>query len=89
MNGVARSTPFFTTRNCPPCSATSHRSGDAAVGACTSAVAVVRPVAQAVLRVNPLGCERLPLNCTVALAQAETLPAASRARARTTCWPEA
>ena len=83
--GVASNAPFLITRSVPPCSATKRRPS----GAWAKAVALLRPVAQASLRVKPLGCVTLPPNCTSAVDQAETLPAASLARARSTCWPEA
>ena len=82
-NGVASRTPFLITRIAPPCSATKIRPS----AACANAVALARPVTQASLRSKPLGCATLPPNCTSAVDQAETLPAASRARARSTCWP--
>jgi hypothetical protein len=38
--------------------------------------------------VKPAGCVTAPPKLTVALDHGETLPAASLARARTTCWPD-
>ncbi len=53
------------------------------------AVALVSEPTQASVLVNPVPSGSAPPNRTVALAHADTLPAASRARARTTCWPAA
>src|SRR5690349_3140682 len=82
--GVASSAPFWTTRSLPPCSATKRRPS----GAGASAVALVSPPIQPSLRVNPAGMGTLPPKRTVALDHGETLPAASVARARTTCCPD-
>ena len=82
-NGVASRAPFLTTRIAPPCWATKIRPS----AACANAVALESPVIQVSLRVKPLGWFTLPPNCTTAVDQAETLPAASLARARSTCWP--
>jgi hypothetical protein len=82
-NGVASNAPFLMTRIAPPCSATKIRPSPA----CANAVALDRPVTQVSSRVNPLGWDTLPPNCTSALDQGETLPAASLARARSTCCP--
>ncbi len=54
-------------------------------GAWAKAVALISPVTQLSLRVKPLGWAVLPPNWTSALDQGETLPAASLARARSTC----
>ena len=83
-NGVASSAPFLITRKAPPCSATNMRPS----GAWANAVALFRPVTQLSLRVKPLGCVTLPPNWTRAVAHGDRLPAASLARARSTCWPD-
>ncbi len=82
-NGVGSRTPFLITRMEPSCWVTKIRPS----GACANAAEAVRPVIQASLTVKPLGCVTPPANCTSAVDQAETLPAASLARARSTCWP--
>jgi hypothetical protein len=82
-NGVGSRTPFLITRIAPSCWVTKIRPS----GACANAVEPARPVIQASSRVKPLGCDTPPPNCTSAVDQAETLPAASLARARSTCWP--
>ncbi len=57
--------------------------------ACAIDVARVRPVTKISFFVKPLGTALLPPNCTVTVVHGEMLPAASRARARTMCWPAA
>jgi hypothetical protein len=82
-NGVATAALFLTTWSEPPCSATNKRPS----GACAKATALFSPVIHASSLVKPGGTVRLPPTRTVDVDHADTLPAASRARARTTCWP--
>ena len=65
------------------------RSAGGRRAACANAVAADSPVTKFSLRVKPAGCVREPPNCTVTLIHADWLPAASMARTRSTCWPEA
>src|SRR5437763_2105506 len=84
-NGVPSNVPFLMTRSVPPCSHTNMRPS----GACAIAVALFSEPPQWSTRLKPCGRSRPPPKLTSALAQADTLPAASRARARTTGCPEA
>jgi hypothetical protein len=74
-----------SARSVPPCWVTSRRPS----GNCANAVADDRPVTKSALRVKAPGIAREPPKRTVRPTHADWLPAASLARTRSTCWPDA